>query len=143
MNKHERGFILLMAKHKKLVGPVAAFCFTTVEHGVFKVTHVAGGFPDTRVHDDGAIKSNNIFSELCHRFPPAGFNISLHFNPERAVIPEAINAAVDFGRLKNKTAPFAETYERIHRYFIIVRFHKPPRMPKRLEWVKCEGLEPL
>ena len=76
------------------------------------------------MHDNGAVEPDNVLAQLRHGFPPAGLNVPFHLNAERAVIPKAVDAPVDFGGLENKTTPLAETREGVHRYMIVICFHK-------------------
>src|SRR5665213_1870695 len=48
---------------------------------------------------------------LGHRAPPGVLQIAQHFNAERTVIPAAIQAAINFGRLKYKPPPLGERYD--------------------------------
>ena len=58
--------------------------------------------------------------------PPGIFDVTLEFDTQRAVLPEAIDAAVDFTRLKQKASPFAERDEFFH-------FHERYRLKKGLK----------
>ncbi len=49
-----------------------------------------------------------------HVVPPGFFDIAFQFNAQGTVIPETVQAAVDFARLKNKTPPLAQRDEFIH-----------------------------
>lgn len=76
------------------------------------------------MHDDRRIESDNVVAQLRHGFPPAGLNVTLQLDAERAIVPEAVDASIDFGGLKNESAPFAEAGEGVHGYVVVIWFHK-------------------
>ena len=115
VGKHQCGGIGFVFEDENLVGAVATLGFAAVEHRVFKVADMAGSFPDFGVHDDGAVEADDVFAALDGGFPPAFFDVALQFDAERAVVPEAVNAAVDFRGLENKAAALAERGQSIHR----------------------------
>ena len=115
VGEHQRGGVGFVFENEDLVGAVAALGFAAVDHRVFKVADVAGGFPDFRVHDDGAVEADDVFAALDGGFPPAFLDVALQFDAERAVVPEAVDASVDFRGLENKAAALAERGEGIHR----------------------------
>ena len=45
-----------------------------------------------------------------HVAPPGLFDVPLQLDAQRAVVPEAVQAAVDFARLKQKPPPPAQRY---------------------------------
>ena len=49
-----------------------------------------------------------------HVAPPGFLDVALQLDAERAVVPEAVEAAVDFARLKEEAAPFAQRDELVH-----------------------------
>jgi len=124
VGKHEGVSIGLVLEHEDLVGAVAALGFAAVEHWVLEVADMAGSFPYARMHDDRAVEPDNVLAQLGHGFPPAGLDVALHLNAERAVVPEAVDAAVDFRSLENKTTPLAQAGKGVHRYVVVVCFHK-------------------
>ena len=71
------------------------------------------GFPDFRVHNNGRVHGNDLDGPTVrtggrtadHVLPPGFLEVALQFGAQRAIVPEAINAAVQFGRLKDKPAP--------------------------------------
>ena len=46
--------------------------------------------------------------------PPSVFDIAFEQHAERTVVPEAIESAVDFGRLEQKASAFAQGNEIFH-----------------------------
>jgi hypothetical protein len=49
-----------------------------------------------------------------HVVPPRLLDITLQFDPERTVVPGAIQAALDFARRENETASLGERDELFH-----------------------------
>ena len=87
-----------------MIRAIALLGLAAIHHRVTESTNVAGCFPHLGVHDDGAVKANDIDGlavrsdqfALHNVLPPCVLEVALQFRPERAVIPEAIDAAVDF-----------------------------------------------
>src|SRR5437870_487868 len=79
-------------------------------------------FPDFRVHDDRAIDADHgdllavgAWRRIAdHVVPPGVLDVLFQFDAERAVVPEAVDAAVDFARLEDEAAPFAQGDEFVH-----------------------------
>src|SRR5262249_61906317 len=46
--------------------------------------------------------------------PPERLQVVLELDPERPVVPEAVDAAVDLARLPDEAAPRAERDDRVH-----------------------------
>ena len=84
---------------------------------------MAGRLPDRRVHDNRGIESDDIFAVASHRAPPGVAQIALQLGAEWAVIPEAIDAAVDLGALENEAAPLAQGYDLLHQRDFFGRAH--------------------
>ena len=72
--------------------------------------------PYLRVHDDGGFEAHDIVAEPGHAVPPEIFYVALEFSAQRAVIPEAIDAAVNLGGLKNEALAFAERHDLFHQF---------------------------
>ena len=63
--------------------------------------------PDRGVHNDCGILTDHIIAVTDRSPPPVLFNVALHFTAQGAVIPEAVDAAIDFGTVKYETAALA------------------------------------
>ncbi len=93
-------------------------------HGdqVRKVGGVAAGDPDFRVGDDGRIKADDIEQLAVGAeagaaddvLIPCVFEVAFEFNAEGAVVPEAVDAAVDFGGGEDEAFAFAEGDDFFH-----------------------------
>ena len=75
---------------------------------------MTGGLPNLRMHDDCRIEPNDVFPHAGHAFPPQFFHVALQFGAERAVIPEAIQAAVNLAGLEDEPPAFAEADDLFH-----------------------------
>ncbi len=87
---------------------------------------MAGALPDLRVHDDRAVEAGHFVGfgrtggggEVVvtgdHVAPPGFLDVPLQLDAERAVVPEAVEAAVDFAGLKEESPAFAEGDEFFH-----------------------------
>ena len=73
------------------------------------------GLPNLRVHDDRRFESHHVVAQAGHLAPPEFLHVALQLSAERAVVPEAIDAAVDLRRLVNESAALAERHDLIHR----------------------------
>ena len=54
------------------------------------------------------IQALYVISVINHRSPPSLLNIVTQLDSKGSVVIEAVIAAVDFGRLENKTAAFTQ-----------------------------------
>jgi hypothetical protein len=75
---------------------------------------VAAGLPDGGGHDDGGFEAGDVVALAGHGVPPEFLDVALEFGAQRAVIPKAVDAAVNFGRLKNEPAPLAQRHDFFH-----------------------------
>ena len=63
--------------------------------------------------------------------PPGVLDVALQLGAERAVIPEAVEAAVDFRRLENEPAPLAERNDLFHQLTGLWFSHKARSVSQR------------
>ena len=75
---------------------------------------MAGGFPDARMRDDRAVNADDVGATADGVVPPRVADIAFEFGAHRAVIPEAVDAAVDFAGLKDEAASLAEGDDLVH-----------------------------
>src|SRR5215471_18609020 len=78
------------------------------------------------MHDDGAVEPYHL--ELArsavqhvdvvvpgdHVAPPRLLDVALQFHPERPIVPEAVQAAVDLARLKEEAPTLAQRHQFFH-----------------------------
>ena len=78
--------------------------------------------PHLRVHDDRAVDADHADflpvrprRRIAHHvLPPGVLDVLLQLDAERAVVPEAVDAAVDLARLEDEAAPAAQGDEFFH-----------------------------
>ena len=97
-----------------LVHAETRLALLAVAHDVAETVDVSGGFPDFRVADDGGVQADHVVAFFDHVEPPLAFHRALQGDPVGAVVPEAVEAAVNFRTLKNETAPFAQADDLFH-----------------------------
>jgi len=83
-------------------------------HQVGECVDVAAGLPDSGMHDDGGVEAHDVVALPGHRSPPGVTEVALQFSPQRAVVPEAADPAVDLGRLEDDTTSLAEADDLLH-----------------------------
>src|SRR5208337_838374 len=98
----------------KLVGAVPFLGVLAVDHRVAESSHVARGFPDSRIHDDRAIEPNDVVAHLDVVAPPGLFDIPLQFDAERTVVPEAVDSAIDLARGEDEPSTLAQRDQLVH-----------------------------
>ena len=99
---------------RKLVCAVAGLAGFAVDHGIAESFLVPARLPHSAIHDDGAVHSDHVFAFVDDAAPPEILEVAFQFDPHRAVVPEAVETAVDFGGLENKAAAFAEADDFFH-----------------------------
>ncbi len=99
---------------RKLVRPKPGLAGSAVNHRIAKRLLVPARFPYRPVHQNRAIHSDDVVALVDHDAPPVILDIALQLDPERPVIPQPIETAVDFARLKNEAAPFAQANDFFH-----------------------------
>ena len=120
-----------------MVVAVAPLRLAAVDHPVVKEVEVARDLPDLRVHDDRAVEARHLVGRGSaldrrefvvagdHVTPPAVLEIPLEGDTEGAVVPEAVQAAVDLTRLKDEAAPLRQRHDPVHpRLLVLLVVHK-------------------
>src|SRR5205814_6927264 len=97
-----------------LIGPQPRLARSTIDHRIAESVLVTARFPNRAVHQDRAVHADDVVAFVGHDAPPIIFQITLQLDAERSVIPETIQPAVDFARLKNETAPLAQADDLFH-----------------------------
>ena len=64
--------------------------------------------------DDRAVEALDVVALAHDALPPERLQVVLELDAERAVVPEAVDAAVDLARLEDEAAPRAERHEVVH-----------------------------
>ena len=77
---------------------------------------MSAGLPNLGMHDDRGVDADAILALLGHAAPPVVLDVALEFRAQWAVVPEAVQAAVDFGGLKDEAAPLAQRHDLFHEF---------------------------
>ncbi len=88
-----------------LITPVTTFANIAFHHRVAECVLVAARLPNGAIHQDRAVHADHVITLVHHHVPPKILEVALQFDAKRSVIPEAIEAAVNFARLENEAAP--------------------------------------
>ena len=88
----------------------------TASERIREIGQMSTRLPNFRVHRDGRVQTHHVVSKLYVIAPPEFLDIVLVLDTKRAIIPGGAETPVDFTRLKNKTAPFAQRYYPVHVY---------------------------
>ena len=75
------------------------------------------------MHQNRAVHADDVIALVHHDAPPIVLQITLQFDPERAVIPGAVQSAVNFARLENEAAPLAQADDLLHALGVSRRAH--------------------
>ena len=120
---------LPLARHPAAVNLIVAIPLLrlpAIDHVVVEQVVVARALPDLRVHDDRAVEAGHFVGRRGagrdlqlvvggdHVAPPGLADVPLQLHAQRAVVPKALQAAVDFARLKEKSPPLAQGHQLIH-----------------------------
>jgi hypothetical protein len=66
------------------------------------------------IHDDRAVDPDHVVAERDIVAPPGVLDVPLQLDPERSVIPEAVEAAVDLARREDDPSALAERNQLVH-----------------------------
>ena len=100
------GFQLVLAE--------PAIALAALHQRVAEVFHVAAGFPDAGVHQDGGVEAHHVVA-LGHDGTPPGFlDVALEFHAERAIVPGRSQSAVHLAGLKDETPSLGQGEDFIH-----------------------------
>ena len=97
----------------QLVEPIAAMTGRAFDEGVAERADVAGRDPDLGVHEDPGVEPDDVLALLDHRPPPCPLDVVLQLDPERAVVPDGVDAAVDLGGREDEASALREGDDRL------------------------------
>src|SRR5262245_2717461 len=105
-------WLWMITANKDFIRSESLVALLAVDHPISKCAHMSACFPHLRVHDDRAIDAHHAdFVSVRskrrvahHVLPPDFLDVALQLHAERAVIPEAVDAAVNLARLEDKSA---------------------------------------
>ena len=98
----------------QLICSKAGFTIPTVYHRIGERILVSARDPDLPVHEDRAVHADDIVAFPHHAAPPEILQVPFQLSSERSVIPTAVQAAVDFARLEDKSPALAEADDLFH-----------------------------
>ena len=94
-----------------------------VAHDIAEPIDVTGGFPDFGMTNDGGIETGNVVAFFHHFVPPESFYGFFECCAIGTVIPESVEAAVNFRALKHKPSAFAERNNFFHQVAFDLNIH--------------------
>ena len=109
----------------------------TSAHRIRESRNVSTGFPNFRRHDDGRFEAGDVVALAGHGVPPKLLDVALEFRAERAVIPKAVDAAVNLRRLKNEPAPLAQRHDFFHLQILFWIGHRANQCLR--SWCRCKS----
>ena len=80
---------------KQNIHAIPRFALAAIDHWIGEILHMAGSFPHFGVHEDGGVEALDV-AALSHGAPPGVLEIAQHLDSERAVVPAAVQAAINF-----------------------------------------------
>ena len=97
----------------QLVEPEALVVGRALDQRVAERADVPGRHPDLGVHEDPGVEPDDVVALLDHRPPPGALDVVLELDPERAVVPDRVDAAVDLARREDEAAALGERHDRV------------------------------
>jgi hypothetical protein len=98
----------------RIVAPKAILALPAVNEWIGESGHVAGCFPDARVHQDRGVETLDVVPCVDHGVPPAVLHVLLELDPERPVVPHRAQPSVDLGGLKHEAPALREGDQLVH-----------------------------
>ena len=98
----------------KLVGAEARLAGLAVHERIVEAPDVTGSDPGLRVHQNRGVKPYVVRGLLDKLLPPGFFDVVLHFDTDRAVIPRVRQSVVNFRTREDNPPGFGQTYDLAH-----------------------------
>ena len=99
---------------RNLVGAEAGFRKQAIAHRIAETADVAGGNEHLLHRQNRAVHAEHVVAFLHGLAPPEVLEVAFQLGAERAVIPAAVEAAVEFAGLENEAAAFAQRNDFLH-----------------------------
>ena len=79
------------------IGAIPFLRLFVIDHRVVKPLHMTTRLPHLWMHKNSGIDPDDIVVILSHRFPPVALNIPFELYPQRTIIVNGAESAIDFG----------------------------------------------
>ena len=81
-------FIVIFSQliFNQYVSTITFFRIFIVNQGVIECVYVSGSLPDSRMHKDGRVDTDNVFVQQYHTVPPIFINVVFQFNAHLTVV---------------------------------------------------------
>src|SRR5581483_6556524 len=97
-----------------LIGPEATLAIEAFHHRVFEVLQMARGLPDARAAENAGVEADDVGARVDEVAPPCLLDVVPQLDAERAVVPHAVEAAVDLAAGEDEAAALAERHKLLH-----------------------------
>ena len=97
-----------------VVGAEAVLAMPAVDQRIGEARHVTRRLPHPRMHQDGRVEPFDVVPRVDHGPPPAVLDVLLELDPERPVVPDRAQTAVDLGGLEDEAPPLGEGDQLVH-----------------------------
>jgi len=98
---------------RQLIEPEAPMVDQALDERVAERADVPRRDPHLRVHEDPGIEPDDVVALLDHRPPPGALHVVLELDPEGAVVPDRVDAAVDLRRREDEAAALRQRDDRV------------------------------
>ena len=95
-------FPLLSLSFDEVIDAVAFVAVLVVDHRVVEIIDVSAGFPSSRMHENGRVKTNDILLQLCHTPPPMVLDVLFQLAAHLTVVIDRLESVVDLTTGKNE-----------------------------------------
>ena len=87
----------------QVVGTVSLLRVAVVNQRVVESVNVTRSFPDSRVHENGRVKTHYVLVQKGHCLPPVALDVVFEFNTVLSVVINCSQSVVNLARRKNKS----------------------------------------
>ncbi len=101
------------------IGTIAFLGVLVVDEGVVEGIHMAGGFPDAWVHEDGGVDADDVLVVLHHAAPPVLLDVVFEFGTQLAIVVNGGEAVVYFAGGEYEAVFLGVGYYFFEEFFLI------------------------
>src|SRR5690242_15596420 len=102
----------------------------TIDHWIGETFHVSRRLQDFGMRQDCAVHPDDIVALVHHDTPPVVLQVPLELDAERAVIPRAVQTAVNLTRLKDEPTSLTQADDLFHTLDVGRRAHAHHRLDR-------------